>query len=279
VPRDQPPSAPAKPDDPRGTTELIQVAVRSAKTGNNDQLSATVGSLRQRGTLEVLQAASDLCRSADAHERFVGASVLAQLGAPEIPFARERFEVLSDLISTEKQASVLGAAATAIGQLNLRRAFPILLRLQQHPNPEVRFGVVTGLLSSTAPEAIQTLIDLSTDKNNDIRNWATFGLGSLIDSDTPAIREALLARVEDEVAEIRGEALVGLASRRDSRAIPFIVKELSSASVTSLAVEAAAEAADQTLVPALLKLAPRWKLDADLLQTAINNCRTGRKNG
>jgi hypothetical protein len=44
-------------------------------------------------------------------------------------------------------------------------------------------------------------------------------------------------------------------------------------------VEAAAEAADQSLVPALLNLAPRWKLDTDLLQTAINNCRTGRKNG
>jgi HEAT repeat protein len=137
---------------------------------------------------------------------------------------------------------------------------------------------VTGLLSSKAPEAIQILIDLSTDTNNDIRNWATFGLGSLIDIDTPAIREALLGRVNDDVAEIRGEALVGLTSRRDSRAIPFVVKELSSASVTSLAVEAAAEAADQTLLPALLSLAPRWKLDADLLQAAIDNCRTGRKN-
>jgi hypothetical protein len=31
-------------------------------------------------------------------------------------------------------------------------------------------------------------------------------------------------------------------------------------------------------LPALLDLAPRWKLDADLLQTAIDNCRTGRKN-
>src|SRR5205085_2509427 len=158
------------------------------------------------------------------------------------------------------------------------RAFPILIGLKQHSHAEVRFGVVTGLLGSTAPEAIQTLLDLSIDKNNDIRNWATFGLGSLIDIDTPAIREALLGRVKDDVAEIRGEALVGLACRQDSRAIPFIVKELSASTVTSLAVEAAAEAADQTLVPALLKLAPRWKLDADLLQTAINNCRTGRKN-
>ena len=226
----------------------------------------------------MLQAATLLCRSADAHERFVGASVLAQLGAPEIPFARERFEILSELISTEKQPSVLGAAATAFGQLNNPRVFPILLRLRQHLNAEVRFGVVTGLLSSKAPEAIQILIDLSTDKNNDIRNWATFGLGSLIDSDTPAIREALLRRVVDEVAEIRGEALVGLTTRRDSRAIPFVMKELASASVTSLAVEAAAEAADQSLLPALLNLAPRWKLDAELLQTAINNCRAGRKN-
>jgi len=277
VPRDQASSSPAKSDDRRGTAELVQVAVRSAKTGNNDQLSAAVGSLRQRGNREVLQAATLLCRSADAHERFVGASVLAQLGAPEIPFARERFEILSELISTEKQPSVLGAAATAFGQLNNPRVFPILLRLKQHLNPEVRFGVVTGLLSSKAPEAIQILIDLSTDKNNDIRNWATFGLGSLIDSDTPAIREALLARVKDEVAEIRGEALVGLTTRGDSRAIPFVMKELSSDSVTSLAVEAAAEAADQSLVPALLDLAPRWKLDAELLQSAINNCRAGRK--
>jgi hypothetical protein len=51
-----------------------------------------------------------------------------------------------------------------------------------------------------------------------VRGWATFCLGSELDADGPAVREALLRRVDDPEGDAAGEALVGLARRGDPRA-------------------------------------------------------------
>jgi len=272
--RDEQQTPDEKTDDPRTTAELVEIATRSARTGQDDGLSEAVGALRARGTRDVLEAGSQLCRSTVPSERSVGASILGQLGAPESVFPEERFRVLSTLISAEKDPAVLGVAATAMGQLSDPRAVSILVGLKRHPNPEVRFGVVAGLLAHTAPEDIESLIELSTDTNDDVRNWATFGLGSMIAEDTPAIREALLRRAGDGHDEIRGEALVGLAARHDARAVLLIAKELaSSKNVGKLAVEAAAEAADPALLAALEKLATWWDVDEALLENAIRKCQ------
>ena len=78
----------------------------------------------------------------------------------------------------------------------------------------------------TDARAIAALIELSSDPDYDVRNWATFGLGSQIDTDTPAIREALWARLEEPEDEVRGEAWVGLARRGDVRVAAALLREL-----------------------------------------------------
>jgi HEAT repeat protein len=89
--------------------------------------------------------------------------------------------------------------------------------------------------------SVQALIDLSTDHDDDVRDWATFALGSLCQVDTAQVREALFARVSDEDADVRGEALVGLATRGDRRATPHICAELKRGSTEYLILEAAEE--------------------------------------
>jgi HEAT repeat protein len=64
-------------------------------------------------------------------------------------------------------------------------------------------------------------------------------LGTIIEVDTPEIRAALVARLDDPDDESRSEALVGLARRGDRRVVPALLKELHSDSVGSLAIEAA----------------------------------------
>ena len=51
-----------------------------------------------------------------------------------------------------------------------------------------------------------------------MRDWATFALGTLADEDTPALRDALAARLDDPDEDTRLEAVHGLALRGDHRA-------------------------------------------------------------
>jgi HEAT repeat protein len=108
--------------------------------------------------------------------------------------------------------------------------------------------------------AIKALIELSRDKDSDVRDWATFGIGTMIDTDTHEIREALLARVTDPDDDTRGEALVGLARRKDERVLEPLINELTGESVGLLAIEAAEELGNPRLGPALLSLKEAWAM-------------------
>jgi HEAT repeat protein len=90
-----------------------------------------------------------------------------------------------------------------------------------------------------------------------VRNWATFAIGQYTDLDSPDLREALLARTKDEDAEVRGEALIGLARRRDARALPLVRAELDGEFHGGWAVEAAEILAEPGLGPILESLYER----------------------
>jgi HEAT repeat protein len=97
-----------------------------------------------------------------------------------------------------------------------------------HPDEVVRHAVAFALPSPGLDElALDALIGLTRDVDDEVRDWATFGLAELSDADNEAIRGALLARVEDDPYEIRVEAIVGLARRQDERVRPHLVRELS----------------------------------------------------
>jgi HEAT repeat protein len=68
---------------------------------------------------------------------------------------------------------------------------------------------------------------LAQDTDEHVRDWATFGLGVLGQVDSPEIREALVTRLSDTNLDVREEALVGLAKRKDRKAIPALIGELS----------------------------------------------------
>jgi HEAT repeat protein len=87
--------------------------------------------------------------------------------------------------------------------------------------------------------ALATLIALSRDVDPEVRDWATFGIGSLSDADRPEIRQALVDRLDDSDADPRAEAMVGLAARGDTRADAAIAAALSDPDAGSLVQEAA----------------------------------------
>jgi HEAT repeat protein len=196
---------------------------------------AAVAALQRSGSREVLDAALAACTDCDALRRRVGASVLGQLGhvLPDFQpvFEEERHQGLAGLLAAEREGpgdpDVLADVCAALGHLHDPRAIPALLDLRAHPQTRVRRGVVSGLTGHAAQEAIDGLIELSADADEDVRDWATFGLGQMIEANTPDIRAALHARLGDPCDAVRGEAIEGLATRGDRSLLPFLIRELS----------------------------------------------------
>lgn len=54
-----------------------------------------------------------------------------------------------------------------------------LIEFKNSKNNDVRYSLVSALSGIENPKAIETLIELSEDKYSSIRNWATFGIGTL----------------------------------------------------------------------------------------------------
>lgn len=265
--------------DTRTNEELLHVALTEA---DEDAAWSAIAELQGRGDRDVFDRASRLCTAQDALARRVGADILGQLGVHAgqagRAFHEETMAVLLAMLEHEQDPRVLHAIAIALGHRSDPRAIGPLAALKHHPDELVRYGVVHGISGHEDELAIQTLIELSTDPDADVRDWATFGLGTQIGADTPAIRAALFARLTDDDGDTRGEAMVGLARRHDQRVIEPLLNDLEAGWSGSLLMEAAAEIADTRLYAILLQRREEWIDDKENwlykeLEEAIARCQ------
>lgn len=194
---------------------------------------------------EVLERAIDLTRSNDPYSRARGADVLGQLGVQprvfSISFVPERLESLLSLLREESDPLVLNAAIIALGFLSEPEGIRAILPHHEHSDENVRYAVARALPNGLGgePEIIDTLLQLMHDPDSDVRDWATFGLGTQSDADSTAIRDALSERLQDSDFDTRAEATVGLAKRKDLRALPVVIEVLESEECGVLFREAA----------------------------------------
>ena len=118
-------------------------------------------------------------------------------------------------------------------------------------------------------------------EDDEIRDWATLGVGSILDVDSAEIRDALARRLSDPGADTSGEAMVGPARRNDPRCFEFIDRALAAEDVGNLVVEAAAELGDPRLLPALEALdRAGWAVEdprGQWLAKAIERCLGGQR--
>ncbi|MCC6981615.1 MAG: HEAT repeat domain-containing protein [Candidatus Melainabacteria bacterium] len=249
--------------------QLIERALTSA---SRDEAEDALWSLRCRATREVFRKAEALCNSSLREKRELGVCILSQLGVPTRRFRNESERILIDLLATESDEGVIESICYGLGHLQSLKGVPILTSLRRHANQNIRLAVVCGLEFQSCEAAAEALIDLSRDPATEVRNQATFALGSMIDLNTKEIRDALYARLTDDDPEIRGEAMLGLAIRKDIRCFDAISSEIGSNSVGILSVEAACELGDARLYPELVALKGWWTLDESLLKKAILSC-------
>jgi HEAT repeat protein len=238
-----------------GPNEELFQKVLSAE--DDEVLWQSVHFLQLRGTREVFERAKTLCQSENPGERRLGVDVLAQFGLPERFLHGEIFALFAQMLKNETDADVLRAIGVAFSHREDRRAIKLLTRLKDHPDWRVRYGVVWGITGHEDELAVEALIELSTDHRVEVRDWATFGLGVQVDTDTEAVRQALFDRLEDEDEIVRGEALRGLAGRGDDRVVDALVEEMATGhedpwQIADLILEAAAAIGDPRLHKPLL---------------------------
>ena len=217
--------------------------------------------LQHRGTAEVFSAAVVALSAPEPVGRTVGADVLSQLRNQEGgTFVEQSVNALVAAAEVEQEPSVLRSIAFALGHRASPSGRRMLFSLAQHPSERVRFAVATGLWAVAIkdgdavdddPEAVSVHLDLMRDPDNEVRNWAAFGLGTQLSADTPAIRAALRERLDDPDEGTREEAVYGLAKRRDEVAFEPLLEYLRSGFAGTGCIDAAGAWGDLRFVDAL----------------------------
>ncbi|HLY63141.1 MAG TPA: HEAT repeat domain-containing protein [Terriglobia bacterium] len=220
-------------------------------TGNyeDDAPWEAVQALRRIGSREVFTSAAEWCKSSDPLRRARIIDILAQLGKtvdhPTNSFPDESYSIVSNLVEHERELQPLASAIAALGHLDNPLAIPLMIEHRTHPSPEIRYQVACALGSfPNDPRSASTFLVLMADADGDVRDWATFGLGSLCDSDSPEIRNAFIGRLADSNEDVREEAIAGLGKRRDHRAVSPLLAVLEQTPVTDRIIEAASQLLD-----------------------------------
>lgn len=275
-------------DDPRNNAELIHLALEIDDEADrednwNNLRDDLLAVLQWRGTSEVFTAARTLCLSNEPKHRRLGVDILSQNLAHWKTLQDQSVPLLLSMLETETEPCVLTRIGCAFGHIGDERIIEPMARLKNHPDAGIRWGVMCAMSPwelREHPVAIATLIELSADEDDDIRNWSTFDLAIREDVDSEEIRMALVQRLDDTHDETRNEALLGLALKKDVRVMDALLRELSGPITWHQVIEAAKEMADPRCYPLLLKQCDEWGNNPEVwehhreqLEQAIEACR------
>jgi HEAT repeat protein len=210
--------------------------------------------LRRRPSKELFVKCIGLTKSKNPKARTIGIDILAQLGSDPRPYLSQTLKVFFDILKIENNSTVLMSLLYAIGHNNDRLSktqIETLCSFSDSKDELIKEGLVFSLIGVEHIKAIETLIKLSSDKLSHIRDWATFGIGSLIDKNNKYVRDALWNRVNDKHQDTKLEAILGLAKRKDSRIKDIIKRGLLIGEYGTLLFEAIIETGDKEFLPLL----------------------------
>ena len=267
------------PDETDSATPLAQ-AVNEATRAEIDEGAywAAVERLRSEGVSKAWKLVTPLVQDERPEVRSLVPDTLRYFELHSL--REETVALLAQMLETEASPVVLVAIASAFVDLSHERAAELLPPLLTHVDASVRHAAVHGMLTVTGPSTVQYFLQASTDPDKNVRNWATFGLrltlgepGEADALDTEEVRSALAARLVDEEAEIRSEALLALATRRDDRVLEPLKHELRHWPEWDHCIEAAEHMGSAELFPLLTALLQQNAEEEPALRAAIEACK------
>ncbi|WP_167084428.1 HEAT repeat domain-containing protein [Massilia frigida] len=194
-----------------------------------------IRALQMLGSPETLAMAQRFATSKNRHKRALAMYIASQLRRERYPkrwhsgsheYAMEETQALLLAGLNDPIANVVLAAISGVGHRPHPSALPALLAFATHADANIRFQVAFALAHYHEDASVEALLALAADPDDDTRDWATFALGSMHEADTAEIRERLWHNLGDSNESVSGEALAGLASRKDERVIAVLLERL-----------------------------------------------------
>lgn len=217
-----------------------------------------INELCGRSDLQTIQLVQKLFSAHNWRKRTLAVDIICQLssrdkGLPYSPYGCKCAKNILIQSLTDNHAKVIEAAIYGLGHRKVIDALPLLLSFTTHKNVIFRQALSFALQQYNSLEAIQALISLATDIDDETRNWATFALGSIHQEiDTPQIREILWLNTQDSYQDVIDEALAGLVIRKDPKVYELIIKILQTEdSIPSSLFNAIEEISDPVLIELL----------------------------
>ena len=234
------------------------------ETGDPDVYWELVSELHDAEPVAVWELVSPLATHPDVRLRQLVPDVLRHLGREAQPLAMQTLELFAKMVAAEPPAELLAGIANACVDFHDDAVVTMLAPHAAHADEAVREAVLHALRRSSRPEAIAALITLSRDPEDELREWATFALGSQLPLvDGPEIRLALAARLTDSHEPTRDEAVMGLGLRGDARALGPLRTQLERGFVGVALFEAARALASPVLLEPLKALEQKSKLTSE----------------
>ncbi|MDA1315696.1 MAG: HEAT repeat domain-containing protein [Acidobacteria bacterium] len=210
------------------STQALFEAILIGEPDDEDAWDA-IYTLRVRATQEVFDRAVAYFRSDDPKKRGRGLDVLGQLGA-RYPDNETRFVDHCVTFAIEGLADpdggVVSSAAWALVFHDSEKGKTALTKMMRHPDAYVRQAVAQGVSPCDTEEKLRAAIELMEDEDDEVRDWATFSLGTQCKDDSPEIRAALRKRLQDPYADARDEGIWGLAQRKDPEGLKLLLHRL-----------------------------------------------------
>ncbi|CUI06495.1 HEAT repeat domain-containing protein [Massilia antarctica] len=194
-----------------------------------------IRALHMLGSPETLAMAQRFAKSKNRHKRALAMYIASQLRRARFParwnsdsdeYAIEETQALLMEGLNDPVENVMAAAISGFGHRPHPSALPSLLALATHTDAGIRFQVAFALAHYHEDASVEALLVLATDSDDDTRDWATFALGTMHEADTAEIRERLWQNLGDSNESVSGEALAGLAKRKDERVIAVLLERL-----------------------------------------------------
>jgi hypothetical protein len=272
--------------------DLIEQALSNVPDADSDEADderywVIIGELHRRGSAAIFQRCATCATGDDPVAQRFACDVLGQLGYERgTPFGDESLSLLLSLCGAERPVEVTRASIAALGHLGRVEALPEVVACAQHRDESVRLATAIALPSldgkgwvTSAHPVAATLMRLTCDLSPDVRDWATFGLGTQLMVDGDDVRRCLATRLDDTDDDTRAEALVGLARRHEPGIDRRVREALEAETVSTLAIDAAAMLGDPQFADVLAAIGRRWNADDPHLQRAVRRCEPSRLSG